>query len=285
MESKKTKKKLRADVFARLVKIFGEKSWEIEDGSNEVSLFNRYCSTLLDLSDDQQMLILELTERFTRIKYEDYLIYIKQLFSSLVSYKEFDITSINNIYIAPLISPDDFGKSKSSTMVQYIARNAISNIQELAFKKIKYIDGLDVESELVNRDDSILFLLDDFVGTGDTASDAINYLINEKKIDKKKILILSIATLEAGISNLKGLGFNIHTALIFNKGITDYYTPDIASEKIRLMESIEKKIKAHKNERLGFKGSEALITLVRTPNNTFPVFWKEKKNRIAPFPR
>ncbi len=51
------------------------------------------------------------------------------------------------------------------------------------------------------------------------------------------------------------------------------------------MESIEKKIKPHKNEKLGFKSSEALITLIRTPNNTFPVFWKQKKDRIAPFPR
>ena len=51
------------------------------------------------------------------------------------------------------------------------------------------------------------------------------------------------------------------------------------------MESIEEKIKAHDNEKLGYMGSEALITLARTPNNTFPVFWKQKNNKKAPFPR
>lgn len=285
MKFRKTEKNLRIDVFSKLVEIFNDKSWEIEDGPNEVSLFNRFCSTLSELSDDQQMLILEMTERFTRIKFEEYLIYIKKVLDSLVNDKTIDITSINNIYIAPLISPDDFGKSKSSTMVQYSIRGIIQNIPEIAFKRIIYTDGLKVDSEHINKEDSILLLVDDFVGTGETAYAAINHLNNVEKIDKKRIVILTIAALEAGISYLESLEIIIFTALVFKKGITDFYPSEIVSEKITLMESIEKKIKVHKNERLGFKGSEALITLIRTPNNTFPVFWKEKNNRIAPFPR
>ncbi|WP_146550821.1 phosphoribosyltransferase [Rummeliibacillus suwonensis] len=285
MKFRKTEKNLRIDVFSKLVEIFNDKSWEIEDGPNEVSLFNRFCSTLSELSDDQQMLILEMTERFTRIKFEEYLIYIKKVLDSLVNDKTIDITSINNIYIAPLISPDDFGKSKSSTMVQYSIRGIIQNIPEIAFKRIIYTDGLKVDSEHINKEDSILLLVDDFVGTGETAYAAIDHLNNVEKIDKKRIVILTIAALEAGISYLESLEIIIFTALVFKKGITDFYPSEIVSEKITLMESIEKKIKVHKNERLGFKGSEALITLIRTPNNTFPVFWKEKNNRIAPFPR
>lgn len=77
----------------------------------------------------------------------------------------------------------------------------------------------------------------------------------------------------------------MYTHLTFNKGITDNYTEEELSEKLMLMNTIESKIKVHKNEKLGFKGSEALISLIRTPNNTFPVFWKERKGRKAPFPR
>lgn len=285
LKPKKIEKKLRTDIFAKLVEIFKSKSWEIEDGSNKVSLFNRFCSTLAELSEDQQMLTLELTERFTRIKLEEYFVYIKQILEKFIIDQKIDITSINNIYIAPLISPEDFGKSKSSTMVQYLIRGIISNVPELAFKRIIYTEGLKVESEYINKQDSILFLVDDFVGTGETASAAIKYLIDVENIDKDRIVILSIASLEKGISFLESLDVLIYTALVFKKGISDFYPAELASEKIKIMESIEKKIKVHKNEKLGYNGSEALITLIRTPNNTFPVFWKEKNRRIAPFPR
>lgn len=285
MKPKKIEKKLSAEIFSKLIAIFDKKSWEIEDDSNEVSLFNRFSSTLSELSYDQQLLILELTERFTQIKIEEYLIYIKKVLEKLVKDQKVDITNINNIYIAPLISPEDFGKSKSSTMVQYVIRNIIKTIPELAFKRIIYTEGLQVESEQINQEDSILFLVDDFVGTGETALSAINYLNNIKSIDDKKVVILTIAALEIGMELVQSLEILIYTGLVFNKGISDFYPPEIVSEKISLMESIEVKIKAHKNERLGYNRSEALLTLIRTPNNTFPVFWKEKKNRIAPFPR
>lgn len=285
MKPKKVEKKLSAEIFSKLIAIFDKKSWEIEDDSNEVSLFNRFSSTLSELSYDQQLLILELTERFTQIKFEEYLIYIKKVLEKLVKDQKIDIININNIYIAPLISPEDFGKSKSSTMVQYVIRSIIKTIPEIAFKRIIYTDGLQVESEQINKEDSILFLVDDFVGTGETALSSINYLNNTKGIDNKKVVILTIAALEIGMDLVQSLEILIYTALVFNKGISDFYPPEIVSEKILLMESIEVKIKAHKNERLGYNRSEALLTLIRTPNNTFPVFWKERKKRIAPFPR
>jgi hypoxanthine phosphoribosyltransferase len=284
MRKKNNVKQLNADIFSRLIEIFNEKSWEIEnDESNEVSLFNRFSSTLSELTYEQQILVLELTERFTRIKFDEYLIFIKEMLENFVN--DNDISEINNIFIGPLISPEDFGESKSSTMIQYVIRGIIQNVQELAFKRINYTQGLEVKSDHINTDNSILFLVDDFVGTGETASAAVNYLVDEKSIDKNKIVILSIAALNEGKIYISNLGVQIYTARVFNKGISDFYPTEIVDEKITLMKTIEKKIKVHRNERLGYRGSEALITLIRTPNNTFPVFWKEKKNRIAPFPR
>ncbi len=52
------------------------------------------------------------------------------------------------------------------------------------------------------------------------------------------------------------------------------------------MEEIEDKMSVKRNYRLGYGQSEALVTMCRTPNNTFPVFWEEKGNmKLAPFPR
>lgn len=271
--------------FSKLVEIFKFKSWEIENDSNDVSTFNRFCSTLSGLTDEEQMLTLELTERFIRILPEEYTSYLKKVLVSLVSDTEADITKFKNIYIAPLISPLDFGKPKSSIVVQYYIRSLMSNISELASKNIVLTEGLNVVSGQINNDKSILLLVDDFVGTGGTACEAIKYLMDDKSIDKEKIVVLSIAALQIGVTRLEDLKVPIYTELISNKGITDFYPSDIVQEKIVIMESIEEKIKAHDNEKLGYMGSEALITLARTPNNTFPVFWKQKNNKKAPFPR
>jgi hypothetical protein len=73
------------------------------------------------------------------------------------------------------------------------------------------------------------------------------------------------------------------------KGISDYYHSPIREEKTRIMKEIEKLIRMKKRFSLGYNSSEALFTLIKTPNNTFPVFWKEyKKNGVifeAPFQR
>lgn len=53
-----------------------------------------------------------------------------------------------------------------------------------------------------------------------------------------------------------------------------------------VMEMIENRIKVRGDFKFGYAGSEALIRMARTPNNTFPVYWlKNKKNPHAPFPR
>jgi hypothetical protein len=55
------------------------------------------------------------------------------------------------------------------------------------------------------------------------------------------------------------------------------------------MLEIENLIPGGKNFSLGYNNCEALITLARTPDNTFPVFWMKhrigKKYFDAPFSR
>lgn len=52
------------------------------------------------------------------------------------------------------------------------------------------------------------------------------------------------------------------------------------------MKQIETKMYIQDKFRFGYCKSESLVTMCRTPNNTFPVFWEEKGNmKTAPFPR
>lgn len=63
----------------------------------------------------------------------------------------------------------------------------------------------------------------------------------------------------------------------------------ILEQKLELMKSIESKIPKVGKFSFGYEKSEALVTLMRTPNNTFPIFWKDcthKGQKLkAPFPR
>lgn len=282
----KKNESIDADTLAKLTHIFKNKSWEIEDDSeNQLSLFNRFIATLRDLSSEQRRLVLELTERFDLILNSDYEAHLKVALDKLLEDKNVDLSKVSSIYVAPLISPKDFGKNKSSKIVQYHFPELLRYRSQLGNKRIIPTFELEVDNTKLNNDSSILLVVDDFIGTGYTAKESIEYLIDKKDIMTDKIIVLSIAAMREGLSLIRGLGVKVYASMELKKGITDHYSPEEIPVKLEIMDEIERKIKAHKNEKLGYGKSESLIKLIRTPNNTFPVFWKEKKGRIAPFPR
>ena len=117
----------------------------------------------------------------------------------------------------------------------------------------------------------------------------MNTKINNKKISElmkhKNIKVVSIAAQEFGINNVKEkLSIDIIANKILKRGISDYYID--FEDKKNLMREISKKIEVSDDMELGYKDCESLITMLqKTPNNTFPVYWKETRNKVAPFPR
>ncbi|ANS75290.1 hypothetical protein AWM70_12300 [Paenibacillus yonginensis] len=286
--SEKSNRSLSIEILTRLSQIFNSKSWEIEnDNPEQPSLFNRYCSLLSDLTESEQSLILELTERFTRISSNQYSYHIKQIVDQLAQDPRFNLAQISNIFIAPLISPEDLklGKVKSSLMVQYAFPEQLAYNMYFSNKNISFVTGLNADSSNINNDSSLLLVVDDFIGSGDTACSALNYLLHDKKISRDKMIVASIVALNQGITKISELGVQVVSSLTFFKGISEHYSLEDRVGKLTLMDEIERKIKVHENEKLGYGQSEALVSMIRTPNNTFPVFWKEKKGRVAPFPR
>ena len=85
-------------------------------------------------------------------------------------------------------------------------------------------------------------------------------------------------------------GVEIYTSVLRNKGITDNYSEQEVQEKKEQMKRISKRFKVKdKNLYLGYKESEGLVSMIKTPNNTFPFYWYEGKREgklsLAPFPR
>ncbi len=281
--------RLSADVFTKLVDVFKENEWDIPDGpAGNESRFNRFCERLSILDTKEQLLVIELTKRFKVIESSDYLKSIIELLDELNQKDIPFFKQTSAFHILPLIAPKDFHKTKSSNFVWYYFKSERVKYNPLFLgKQLKFLEPTNpIALKDLNSSDSVI-LVDDYVGSGDTAKEAVEWLTNNSSIVREKIIILSIAAQITGIncidSNLHIPTYTLHK---LPRGISDYYTLDALIIHTQTMEAIERKLKVRKKFKFGYNRSEGLISLIRTPNNTFPVFWHpHPSNSYAPFSR
>lgn len=273
----------------KLVEVFTANEWEIpnEEAGME-SRFNRFCERLCTLDAEEQRLVIELTRRFTAIGGTEYPQLILKLMNCLHSQNLPVFSEVEKVFILPLIAPEDRGRTKSSSVVWYHCREELIQYSPLLADKTVLCCDIEKASWIKNlKINELVILVDDFIGSGETAVSAVNWLTDSFGTDPKQIVILSIAALEMGIDHVRQkTGVEVYAYYIFRKGISDYYSDDQRDGCLKTMAGIEDKLKVDSDFRLGYAQSEALISLIRTPNNTFPVFWKKKdKSSPAPFLR
>lgn len=281
--------RLSASVFLSLIDVFEANGWEIQrESAGMESRFNRFCERLSILDIKEQRLVIELTRRFTDISGNEYLQLIIKLLNRI--YEEIDdIFSLSTkFYILPLVAPQDFNRTKSSRFVWYYFRDEQVRYNPLFVgKRIVYCDVENSSWVSKLKTDEMVVLVDDYIGSGETAVAAITWIVDSFKIDPRKIVVLSIAAQELGIKHiLQETGVVTYSYYRFTRGISDFYSGDQRDDYLTTMSGIEDKLKVDSKNRLGYNQSEALISLIRTPNNTFPVFWKtNNKSKPAPFLR
>lgn len=285
------KKNLLADKFIiELTKIFKEHNWSIEDSNNgEYSVFDMFCERLEELDNDSDReLILELTHNYLLVELKEYEKYMIDVFRTFLNINRECIEEIQTIHMFPVQDRDYPGKTKSGNLMCYLFQGIyMRKFKELHDKRVRIIEKFD-NIEKNKEEIECLILIDDFVGSGDTLLECVN-VIEEKGVKKEKIKALTLVLQETGKKAVEEYGIDIYSAIIRNKGITDNYNEDEAKRKINQMKRIGKTIKADKNLYLGYKESEGLVSMIKTPNNTFPFYWSEKKKdgkvTVAPFPR
>jgi hypothetical protein len=267
--------------------LFEQKKWEIKKSNkNTLSLFDKFSARLQLLSEDQQDFVIELTKEYTWIELRNYL---EHFFDSLVDLGDNIYQAYDNIFVYPLLQPGKtYSKTKSGGFLHYMFETA-----DYTWLSEKFIPKYSIPylKNNFNNNNSILLLIDDFIGSGDTAVEVCSEFLkvdtNTGKIQSQNIRVVSIAAQKEGIKRIKD-ELNIETvaSIILSKGITDFYDSPTKEQKVTLMEEIEKILKVQQDYLFGWKKSEALITLLnKSPNNTFPVYWLETKDRVAPFPR
>ena len=273
------KKNTLAEKFViELAAIFNDQNWEIEESTNdEYSIFDIFCKRLEDLETDaDRELMIELTRKYLVVGAGEYYKYMF-VFKKFINCNRDVMMDIDTIHIFPVQDKDYPEKTKSGNMMCYLFQGLLMRrFDVFRNKRVRIIETFD---GLVKHKDDIkcLLVVDDFVGSGDTLLGCVNS-IEEKGIEKEKIKVLTLVLQECGKKVADEYGVEIYTSVLRNKGITDNYSEQEAQEKKEQMKRISKRFKVKdKNLYLGYKESEGLVSMIKTPNNTFPFYWYEGK--------
>lgn len=287
MRKQKKKRELSTQYLIKISQIFEKNNWLIESKEEaKDSLFNRFCERILEINENKKRdLILELTERYLWVQEEQYIYYLIDAVKKMMQMKP-EINEKTKIYIMPLVSPEDEGKTKSSSMLVYLFNSVkLRHDNVLSKYKFEIIDKNENLSLYLENKDAILVLADDYVGTGETAEKCLLHIL-KMKVEINQIAIVSLVAQQMGLDYLSKYTICVSASVVRQRGISDFYEDEILHENIQLMREIEDKMSIREKYKFGYKKSEALVTMCRTPNNTFPIFWEESGNmKIAPFPR
>lgn len=265
---------------AQISSIFESKNWNDYqfDGSHA---FDDFCEMLTYLEIEERKMILELTKNFTWISSSQYIELFDKAFTSLVEKIKIDKKRL--VVICPALTKNN--SFKSSSFLYYIIKSRIGYFQEKYRSKglsISCVDSPNAVLEKINKEKAMICLVDDFIGSGETAEGILEFFVkNNYSIDS--LHFISLVAMREGLSCLRNRGYNVFCNIVCDKGITGTSNENIWTP---IMKSLESRIKVSDDYLFGYSHSEALVKMERTPNNTFPIYWlRNKQNPKAPFPR
>jgi hypothetical protein len=266
--------------------IFEMKNWILMDGCDDK--LNRFGDLIDNLNQDEINLLLELTHMYEWMSYNDYNNNLRRLLKVVL---EQHLSDKNQLIIFPIIKPTDEEEIKSGHVVMKMLdsiKPSINGYKHISVKMLQSFRDLKPENLTLTQND-FLILVDDYIGSGRTLNKALNGIALNESINNENFAILTMAIQEQAKIELTAQGIKNYNSVVLKKGISDHFVSPDKEMKIEIMRKIETKIPKVRRYRFGYEKSEALITLMRTPNNTFPVFWKgivSKGEEIeAPFQR
>jgi hypoxanthine phosphoribosyltransferase len=279
----------------KLTSIFSTLKWEI----NEHGPFKRFCEMLSILNNEQQACILRLTENFLKVDLDIYRNHLTEAISKIDSAV---LGKYSHIYFMPLnVIEEEIEKQKppekrksighSSDVIAYAFNDSdIQDHKNLFGRKINTIFSLNGLPKNFNASNKLLILVDDFIGSGETVETCLSHLSSVANLDISKVHVLVLVAQNSGIQRLQALNIKVYYSVSRTKGITDNYTSLERDQFTKIMEEIEDLLQVHERYQFGYNRTEALVKMIRTPNNTFPFYWLNDKTKhgqiyTAPFPR
>ena len=271
---------------SQLNKIFKTKKWSERDIDEYV--FDNFCKLLDNVKEGERELIIELVEKYQWISFADY---PQKILTALESVEDEKVENLKTIYFFPVIKPEDEGGFKSGQFLIYqikAFRKHLKKYSNIKFKDVsKFEHFTDMEFKL--KEDETIYLIDDYIGSGETLNACLDVMRSNPNITNDKLNIITIVIQKETANIINEEGISIYSDYFSPKGLSDFNDSPILEEKIKIMLEIEKLIPGGSHFSLGYNNCEALITLARTPDNTFPIFWMKhrigKEKFDAPFSR
>lgn len=282
---------MSAETVVELGEVFAKHGWPthrpMEAVEPDASLFDRFCHMLEQLNADQQGLILELCQDFLKCPLP---VYSTLLSEALEQLTPLDLGNSSDVIFVPLTNPLDAGNAKSGSCVTYLAKPQAPHHGLLKSRNCFFYEDINrLEREHSARAGATIVFLDDYLGTGETAVAALDDFDKRLRKQDDCVIVVVLVSLQTGFIAVQSRPTQIVTAHLRTKGISDSKTIADKKTAIRIMLSIEEMLSVPDQCSLGYQRSEGLESMIRTPDNTFPVFWlSETANQTdwpAPFPR
>ena len=269
--------------YGRLLKIHKEHDWLDQEYK---AMFDLWC--MLDDSN-QKELIEFLIKNFSVINSEKLKKACKQI---AVCIEQTWKLSWSNTYLTATC--DDSVPDGSQAVLQNL-KNKFSQ----GWTTSNFFNSLQLALKEIS-DNTLLLLVDDFIGTGDTIKEKLEYVqktLKERGLNNVTVKIISVGCMDFAKAKLSSLAVDYFSAYWLKKGISELVDEDKREVASCSMNSLEGKLqKKCKNKSIshfsfGYQRSEALFVLdgFNVPDNVFPIFWwprlKEGKDRDTLFRR
>lgn len=264
--------KIGRAIFTAILEMTANQPWLKERQNPLIDLIDE-CE-----KDDQQHLIFELLDRFIFLGADEF----QHAIQAIADYIQITLSlGANNC----AISASDNGKhSDSSQLVVYSLKAAKWN--SFDWTTTSFVSSLSHLVESAGKGN--LVLVDEFIGTGETAEKKVKWLRAElEKIGATpKIYFAVVAGMNAGIERVGAVVDGIFSAHLLRRGISDFYPAAEVQQRLDAMLELESRLGSEgrrgmlKKHSHGYKKSESLYSRANgnTPNNVFPVFWWEVRS-------
>lgn len=269
---------MKANELLQIGEIFRKQGWPINrDMSSQFpDAFERFCRMCSRLDQAQRKLIFEITPSYLWIlRHQDQDLFLKA-WDEFLKYVPPDAASIN---VLPLIKPGSSHPKSADAIWYNMAKGFEANLRiGVSPRNLRIMKKAGDFGRKYAGPRTTLVLIDDYVGSGDSAIKMIKHLQSKyPQMLETKLFVLALAAQKQAAIQFATHKVTLITNFVLPRGISENPNLTNISEALDVMDKIGRKLGIPKKDRLGYEKTEALLTLTRTPNNTFPIYWTNRK--------
>lgn len=281
---------LSPTILAKLTELFDHLGWGLGDPAygGAAPVYEQFAECLERLdSDDTREFVLQVSREFLWCKAEHYWPLMAEVLAEAC---ESALDGATELHVASL-KKFDSTSTKSGSMLLYPARTWLER-RGLPPREVK-VTGDDV----LTRDGALsvleagrtIVLLDDFLGTGRSALKLLDPLLELYPGAQAQVVVIVLVAQQRGVSKLRARGWTTLAARVRSRGLSDRTDLGAVRDALLAMRKVSSLLKVKPLDEFGYRGSQSLVAMINTPNNTFPFYQVTRARGVgvwpAPFPR